>query len=63
MTLALVPLKLSAFPNLPWVDQVAEPMAPTLPLPEASAADVPEPSLKASAATGDGPEVDWYVAR
>jgi hypothetical protein len=46
VTFALEPLKLSAFPNLPCVDQVALPIAPAFPLPEASATLVPEPSLK-----------------
>src|SRR5262245_48259920 len=51
VTRAFVPLKLSALPNLPWVVQPAEPMVPTLPLPEASAVVDPEPSLNARAAT------------
>jgi hypothetical protein len=30
---------------LPWVDQVAVPIVPVLPVPEESAAVVPEPAL------------------
>ena len=47
VTFAFVPLKESAFPNLPCVVHVADPMVPPLPVPEASAVELPEPSLKA----------------
>jgi hypothetical protein len=46
VTFALVPLKARAPPYFPCVDQVAVPIVPVLPEPEASAAVVPEPSLK-----------------
>ena len=41
VTRAVVPLKESAFPNLPWSSSVAVPIAPPLPFPEASATVVP----------------------
>ncbi len=46
VTRSLTPLKLRAFPKRPWVVQAAPEMAPVCPLPEASAALVPAPSLK-----------------
>ena len=45
-TQALVPLKKSALPNLPLVDQVAFESVPVLLLPERSAVVVPLPSSK-----------------
>jgi hypothetical protein len=51
VTLAFVPLKLSAFPYLPWVVQVALLMVPEFPLPERSVVFEPEPSLNEYAAT------------
>src|SRR5436309_13701966 len=60
-TRALVPLKTSAFPYFPAVVQVAFEIVPLLPLPDRSATVVPEPSLKAYAATR--PDAgDWVVA-
>jgi hypothetical protein len=44
VTFALVPLKPSAPPYRPVADQVADPMDPAFPDPEASATLVPEPS-------------------
>ena len=41
-----VPLKTRAPPYLPCVDQAAVPIVPALPVPEASATAVPDPSLK-----------------
>ena len=46
-----MPLKLSAFPYLPVVIQVALPIWPVLPFPERSATVVPDPSSNANAAT------------
>src|SRR5262245_29736792 len=54
LTRALVPLNDSALPYLPAVDQVAAVIVPALLFPEASATVVPEPSLKAYAATRAG---------
>src|SRR2546430_12696878 len=51
VTFALVPLNESAFPYLPNVVHVAPLIAPLCPLPEASAAVVPEFSSKPYAAT------------
>src|SRR3954465_7529180 len=49
------PLKLNAPPYRPCADQVAPPTTvPRLPLPEASAALVPVPSLNAHAPTSPG---------
>ena len=45
------PLKESAFPNLPPVDQVAPVILPLFPLPDLSTVVVPVPSLKEYAAT------------
>src|SRR5688572_29898252 len=52
VTQSLKPSKLSAFPNLPCVLQLAPEMAPSCPLPVASAAPAPMPSSKPYAATG-----------
>src|SRR4051794_15762180 len=50
-TRASVPLKLSASPNLPAVDQVVFDVAASLPLPEESVTLVPLPSSNEYAAT------------
>ncbi len=67
-TRALVPLKESAAPYFPAVVQVALERVPVLPPPEASAVVVPDPSLKAYAATrpvcasaGDETGAAWAV--
>src|SRR5215471_17209254 len=52
VTNALVPLKDKALPYLPEVVHVAPLMVPLFPLPDASVTIVPDPSLKAYAATG-----------
>jgi hypothetical protein len=44
VTRAFEPLKERAFPNLPVLIQVAFPIAPALPLPDASATLGPRPS-------------------
>ena len=46
VTRLLVPLKVRALPNRPWVVQLAPVMAPVCPFPEASVTLVPPPSLK-----------------
>src|SRR4051794_6963503 len=51
LTIARVPLNERAEPNFPAADQVAPEIVPLLPVPEASAAVVPEPASKAYAAT------------
>ncbi len=51
VTRALVPLNVSALPNLPAAVQVAAVIVPLLLLPEESATVVPLPSLNAYAAT------------
>jgi hypothetical protein len=54
VTRALVPLKDKAFPYFPEVVQVAVPIVPVFPLPDASVTIVPKPSLKPYAATRPG---------
>src|SRR5262245_28245725 len=61
-TRAFVPLKTSAPPFLPAVVQVAVPIAPEFPLPEASPAVAPLPSLNEYAATRPASPVAWKVA-
>src|SRR6267142_4176586 len=51
VTRALDPLNVKVLPYLPFVVQVAAAIVPALPLPEASATVVPDPSLKEYAAT------------
>ena len=46
VTLALEPLNDSAEPNFPAAFQVVPEVVPPLPVPDASATVVPEPSLK-----------------
>ena len=57
VTEAFVPLKESALPNLPAVDQVVFDVVPLLPLPDRSATLVPLPSSKPHAPVrpGSGP--------
>jgi hypothetical protein len=54
VTRELVPLKLSAPPYFPVPAHVVFAAVPVLPLPEASATDVPDPSSNAYAATRPG---------
>src|SRR5437868_1779714 len=61
LTSALTPLNARASPNLPAVVQVAFVRVPVLPLPDASAALVPVPSLKPKAATRAGFVVEASV--
>jgi hypothetical protein len=69
VTRALLPLKLSALPFLPSVDQVAVPIVPPLPVPDASATVVPVPSSNEYAATRPGVRLcawavdSWWVRR
>src|SRR5215471_9989101 len=60
VTREFVPLKLSAPPFLPAVDQVVFATVPPFPVPEASATVVPAPSSNANAATR--PDVAENVA-
>ena len=61
VTMALLPLNTSAFPNLPVAVHVAFAIVPVLPLPEMSLTVVPEPSSNEYAATRLG-LVDKVVA-
>jgi hypothetical protein len=56
VTRVLVPLNVSADPNLPWVVQVPDETVPALPCPDESATLVPPPSLNEYAATARSAE-------
>ena len=61
LTRLLVPLKDKFFPNFPDVFQVAPPMVPLFPLPEASAVVLPAPSSKPKATSKPDPGVGGGV--
>jgi hypothetical protein len=54
VTRELLPLKVSAFPNLPVAAHAVFAAVPALPFPDASATAVPDPSSNPYAATSPG---------